>query len=325
MSSILPINCYFLILPGFLPLDLAGPLQVLLTANDERELYRIKYVGPELSPAMKGGLALQALEPLPELLPANSRLIIPGISKTENFLASELGRETVVWLNRQRQVECLTLATVCSGALIAAKANWLQNKNCTTHHHLLKRLKRIEPSATIEENRLFVRDENVWTSAGISSGIDLMLAFLLRDSDAAYTAEIAREMVIYLRRSGDDPQLSPWLTGRNHLHPKIHQVQDLIGKSPEVNHSIEELAIKVNMSPRNLTRQFRRFTDSSIQHYRETIRLAQAEKLLRETPASVESIAEACGFQSSRSFRRAWNRSHERSPVQFRLASKRLN
>ena len=312
------IDCYFLILPGILPLDFAGPLQVLLTANEQRSLYRVHYIGPQNLVAMKGGLELANIKSLPALLPPGSRLVIPGLTKTQDYLISDIGISVNRWLRQQRQVDDLSIATICSGALIAAKAGWLVNKNCTTHHDLIQSLAQIEPSASVADNRLFVNDGNIWTSAGISSGLDLFLAMLQQDSDAAFTAAVAREMVIFLRRSGDDPQFSPWLSGRNHLQGRIHQVQDIISRNPQQNYSIEELAQKVNMSPRNLTRQFRKFTTQSIQGYREKIKIAQAEKLLTETRANMDLIAEQCGFQSSRSFRRAWLRYHQLSPAKFR-------
>lgn len=315
------LECYFLILPGVLPLDFAGPLQVLLTANDRRHLYQIHYIGPQHLLTMKGGLELANVKSLPPFLPPGSRLIIPGLSDTQSYLNSDVGISVNRWLQQQKQVQDLTVATICSGALIAARAGWLANKNCTTHHELIEGLAKIEPSALIAINRLFIRDQNIWTSAGISSGIDLFLAMLQRDSDAAFTAAIAREMVIYFRRSGDDPQFSPWLSGRNHLHGRIHQVQDLISQNPKKNYSIQELAKEVNMSSRNLTRQFRKFTELSIQNYREKIKIAQAEKLLTETPSNIELIAEACGFKSPRSFRRAWLRYHQLSPLKFRQNS----
>jgi len=315
------IDCYFLILPGFLPLDLAGPLQVLLTANNHRQLYNIHYLGVEPAPAMKGGLSLQNLQRLPELLPASSRLIIPGLSGTADFMQTKLGNKTIDWLQQQRQVTALELATVCSGSLLAASSLWLKNRHCTTHHDLLARLQLLEPSADIATNRLYVQDHNVWTSAGISSGIDMFLAMLQQDSDPAYAAQVAREMVIYLRRSGDDPQLSPWLCGRNHMQQRIHKVQDLISQSPQTNFSIDALAVAVNMSARNLTRAFRQACGQSVAQYREKIKVAQAQKLLKETDNSIERVAQACGFQSSRSFRRVWNRYHSNSPVSYRGAA----
>ncbi len=316
MTSTSTINCYLLILPGCLPLDLAGPLQVMLSANENKNLYHITYISLKTTALMTGGLSLDTLQALPDRLPDKSRLFIFGIHKPEEFIRSLNGITIISWLKNQRLVRGLCLVTVCSGALLAAKANWLVNKHCTTHHQYLDNLKSIEPSAQVEDDRLYVNDGNLWTSAGISSGIDMMLALLEQDSSPAHTARVARDLVLYLRRSGDDPQLSPYLAGRNHMNARIHLVQDLL-LSLDKNLTITELAGKVNMSPRNLTRKFRQYSQLSIQQYREQIRIAHAEKLLKETTTSIETISEACGFQSPRSFRRAWNRFHVRSPRTF--------
>ena len=303
-------------------MDLAGPLQVLLSANSLKSKYAIRYIGPVATPEMQGGLAVQSVEPLPQRLPPNSRLMIPGIDGTQAFNASSVGRQVSSWLSQQRkQQSSLMIITVCSGAIIAAKAGLLINKRCTTHHDLVNDLKRAAPKAKVERNRLYVNDSWLWTSAGISSGIDMMLAIIERDFDAAFTALVARDMVIYLRRGSEDPQLSPWLIGRNHVQSKIHQIQDKISQNLTTSLSINELAKTVGMSPRNLTRQFLRHTQQTIHEYREQIKIAQAASQLKETTLSIEHIAENCGFGSSRSFRRAWGRYFDYPPSQDRSAS----
>lgn len=313
-----PQECYFLILPGFLPLDLAGPLQVMLSANNHCELYRIHYLGPCADVAMKGGLMLQQLTPLPDVLPEGSRLIIAGLSQTEQFLASEQGEMVIQWLKQQRLVKHLSLITICSGALIAAKSGFFARKQCTTHHDLLIRLADIEPGANILSDRLFVRDGNIWSSAGISSGVDMMLAVLESDSHAQLCAQVARDMVVYLRRSGLQGQANALLAGRNHLQRRIHNVQDLITRQPELPHTLAGLAEFCHMSSRNLSRTFKQATGQSVQQYITAIRLDLAEKLLRETLDSLEQIVVRCGFNSTRNFNRAWAQKYAQSPARYR-------
>jgi transcriptional regulator GlxA family with amidase domain len=316
------IKCYFLILPGFLPLDLAGPLQVMLTANNNLELYQIDYIAMHSDESnsvnMKGGLCVTNLQNLPDILESNTRLIIPGLSNTAEFMQSPAGKKISGWLAQQKQVENLTIATICSGALLLASSGLLYKRNCTTHFSLLTRLKSIEPSAKIDENSLYVKDQNIWSSAGISSGIDMMLAMLEQDTNARFAAQVAREMVVYLRRSANDPQLSPWLAGRNHMQQKIHTAQDIICAELQQSLSVECIAKHVNMSSRNLTRVFKQSTGQSIQKYAESLKLAIAEKLLENTGASLESVAAQSGFQSVRSFRRVWDKHHLQTPINFR-------
>jgi transcriptional regulator GlxA family with amidase domain len=311
------IACYFLILPGFLPLDLAGPLQVMLSANNHRDLYDIHYLGANPEVAMKGGLMLQQLHPLPDQIPAGSRLIIAGLSQTDRFLSSEQGVEVVNWLSRQSAIN-FTLITICSGALIAAKSGYMFDKKCTTHQDLIERLQKIESTAQVQSNRLFVQDGNLWSSAGISSGIDMMLAILQIDSDAQFAEQIARDMVVYIRRTGMDSTLSPWMAGRNHLHRRIHQVQDHIINNPHQLLSLDQLAKHCHMSSRHLSRTFKEATGQSVQQYILAIRIALAEKLLTQTPSSIEQVVEACGFNSVRNFRRAWGHKNTISPSHYR-------
>ncbi len=317
-SKVVPIDCYFLVLPGFLPLDLAGPQQVMLSANNHRQLYRIHYISLCPDVAMKGGLMLQQLMPLPVKMPQGSRLIIAGLSQTDQFLASAQGEQVVSWLKQQRAVDDLTLVTICSGALIAAKSGFLVNKRCTTHQDLIARLELIEPSAQVISDRLYVQDGKTWSSAGISSGIDMMLAMLQQDSDAQFTESIARDMVVYMRRTEGDSRLSPWMEGRNHIQRRIHLVQDAITKNPHENLSLETLAEQCHMSSRHLSRKFKEATGQSVQQYIVAIRLALAEKLLSQTQCPIEQVVEECGFNSVRNFRRAWVQKNTLSPSKYR-------
>ncbi len=109
--------------------------------------------------------------------------------------------------------------TICSGALLAARAGLLDGYSCTTHHLTIGELERLAPAARVQENRLFVEDGERLTSAGITAGIDLMLHIVAGLADHATALAVARYLVVYLRRSGSDPQLSPWLEGRNHMNP----------------------------------------------------------------------------------------------------------
>ncbi|VTR45591.1 transcriptional activator FtrA [Serratia fonticola] len=118
-------------------------------------------------------------------------------------------------------------------ALLAAQAGLLDGYHCTTHHAVIDRLRQQAPAALVKENRIFVEDRGVFTSAGITAGIDLALHLVNQYCGADRALEVAREMVVYFRRSGDDPQLSPWLRYRNHLHPAVHRAQDVMAAEPE--------------------------------------------------------------------------------------------
>jgi transcriptional regulator GlxA family with amidase domain len=129
---------------------------------------------------------------------------------------------------------------------------------------------------------------------------------------------IARHMVLYLRRQGADPQLSPWLTGRNHLHPAVHRVQDAIIANPAADWTLERLAQIANTSPRHLSRLFNEHANMSITTFINNLRIALAHQLLKSSQLDIERIAERTGFASSRQFRRAWRRSYDTPPIAVR-------
>jgi transcriptional regulator GlxA family with amidase domain len=147
-----------------------------------------------------------------------------------------------------------------------------------------------------------------------------MLYIVGKLTNHACTAAIARNMVVYLRRSGDDPQLSPWVEGRNHVHPAVHRVQDAITADPSKQWTLGGLARLAGASSRHLTRLFHEHTGMSINDYKNRLRVVLAHELLTQTRYDMERIAECSGFGSTRQLRRAWGRYFENSPRDVRAA-----
>jgi transcriptional regulator GlxA family with amidase domain len=207
-------------------------------------------------------------------------LVLPGVSDSRSQFSTPQAQQIQHWLMRlqpQIQRQEITVMCVCSGALLAAKSGLLTNRQCTTHHDVISRLRTAAPTATIKENRIFVQDENIWTSAGITSGIDLALHMINRLCGPEKALTVAREMVVWFRRSGDDPQLSPWLRYRNHLHPAIHRAQDALTAEPQKTWSLPDIAALAHVSPRHLTRLFQSHLGISVRDYLEQLRLAVAD------------------------------------------------
>ncbi len=310
-------DIYFVVMPGLLLLDMAGPWQAFRTANSLAGVsFRLHLIGTDTTLNVGEGVKLADIEPLPNQLPHDAVVIIPGLhlsdAKTDP-LRSSACLATIQWLQKTLESSHQVVA-VCAGALVIAQAGLLHNKHCTTHHDLCKRLASIEPTARVSDDRIFVQDGNVYTSAGVTSGMDLALYLIGEWCGQTTAIDVARDLVVYLRRSGDDPQLSPWLSWRNHMQSKIHRVQDLICRHPEKRWTLEELATAVHMSVRHLTRTFRDTTQISLHDYQQHIRLDHAKRLLSDTNHSVERIAEFSGYSSARSLRRAWRSVHETTP-----------
>ncbi len=317
---------YMVVPPRALLLDVAGPMEVLRKANlvQDKVHFAVRYIGP--APAVRSsiGLHLAAIEPLPDSLPEGSLVVVSGAADKPLGQAvdsrdedARLEAAIVAWLKRAVRPG-RRLVSICSGALLAARAGLLDGYECTTHHETTAELIRLAPTARVKENRLYVEDGERLTSAGITAGIDLMLHIVAKEAGHATALAVARYLVVYLRRGGADPQLSPWLEGRNHIHPAIHRAQDAVAADPSRDWSVDELARVAATSPRNLSRLFNEHTGMSVSDYVNRMRIALAHELVIGTRLDMESVAERAGFASTRQFRRAWNRLHSASPSRAR-------
>lgn len=302
-------NVYFMTLPGVMALDLTGPAEALRIAGH----FALHYIGPLPEITMSTGLTVSHLQPLPETLPEGSILIMPGVDRSEENFSSPVAQFACDWLRQQKNAienGLLTLVCICSGSLLAGKAGLLDGYQCTTHHDVIARLRQQVPAAQVKDNRIFVEDRSVLTSAGISAGIDLALHLIATHLGPQAALDVAREMVVYFRRGGDDPQLSPWLRYRNHLHPAVHRAQNLMAAEPESPWQVEDVAARAHISGRHLTRLFRQHLGISVRDYHEQLRIAVAQQRIQQG-SGIEKAALAAGFSSARQFRRAQERWNE--------------
>lgn len=324
------IQIYVVLPPRVLLLDVAGPLEVLRRANQVQSSVRfdVHYVAATSTVQSSIGLPISATEPLPGSLPEAAwvfvagdvdEVMLPDVSHGRRYEnADSRDEDTIVaWLRRVVQPNTM-LVCICSGALLAARAGLLDGRACTTHHESCAQLAEIAPTGRVLENRLYVSDGSRYTCAGITTGIDLMLHIVGELTTPACCMAIARYLVMYLRRGGADPQLSPWLEGRNHVHPAIHRVQDAIAADPRHAWSLSALAGLACVSDRHLSRLFNEHVGMSIVQYVNSLRVARAQDLLSKTQLPMEHVAEQTGFGSVRQFRRAWHRVHAMAPRTMR-------
>jgi len=302
-------------LPGVHALDFAGPVQTVHEANDFGADYQLEFVGTSDRVRTAQGFTIADLAPLPVPQPEDW-VIVPG---TESSQLDQLEIPDA-WL-KSADACGARVTSVCSGAFALAKAGVLDDRQCTTHWKVVDRLQAQFPRTQVLENRLFVRDGNVVTSAGVASGIDMALALLEEDYGPRMAAKVAREMVIYLRRSGDTSQTSIYQEHRSHLHPGIHRVQDWIVAHPDEKATIDQLAQVAHLSPRHLTRVFRQSTGITLKEFATKVKLEVAQQLLVRPALTVEDIALRCGFQDARQLRRLW---HQHFGTNLREARQRL-
>lgn len=310
---------YVVLPPRAMLLDVAGPTEVLRRAGVEQDglAFALNFVGPLPEMASSVGLVLSHIAPLPDRLPPDAIIMLSGNIDPlpgQDVRADNVQEQVIVdWLRRTVRPGHLLLC-ICSGSVIAARAGLMEGRACTTHHSSYDALRQASAAARVVENRLFVEDGNCWSSAGITAGIDLALHFVARRCGPGVAAAVARYLVVYMRRTGADPQLSPWLEGRNHLHPAIHRVQDAIANDPARDWSLTTLADIAHASPRHLSRLFREHAGMTVPDYVNRLRVGLARRMIENSRLDMEAVAERAGFGSTRQLRRAWGRLHDAPP-----------
>jgi transcriptional regulator GlxA family with amidase domain len=313
------IDVLFLVLPETLLLDLVGPAEALRLANQQlaargrAPAFRLRYVCAQPEVTTSIGLQLSGLEPLPDDLPPGAWVVLlgrPGLKDTlptmqrNGWLGARHWLSTVVAPALARAAPAHRLLTVCVGTLLAADAGLVGRRRVTTHHEHLEALAALAPQAQVCANRVFVVDGPLWSSAGITAGIDLALHCVGNVCGDAVAAAVAETMVVFQRRGADDPQRSPLLDGRNHLHPAVHRVQNAVCERPGHDWDVSSLAAVAHVTPRHLARLFKDHAGISPRDYVEHVRSGLAEQAIaRGLPLS--QAVELAGFGTDRQFRRA--------------------
>lgn len=310
-----PIDVVFVLLPGSLVLDWAGPAEALRSANAQLAAqglaprFRLRFVGAQRQAASSVGALIGGLERLPRRFDAPTWLVLVGQPGQRVVLDSEPARAALHWLRGQRLAEGrLELLCICAGAVLAAHAGQLAGRRATTHHHHLDELGAAEPTCQVQANRVFVHDGPVWSSAGVTCGIDLTLHRIAGVCGAPVAAQVAQALVVALRRGPDDPEMSPFLQYRNHLHPAVHRVQDALAQAPQNDWTLPRMAAVAHTSPRHLSRLFAEHAGTSPHEYLRSIRLDLA-RLALSAGRTVSQAAELAGFSSDTQLRRAWRAS----------------
>lgn len=314
------IPVHFVLPRGIVLLDVAGPAEAFRVANKLCPgAFEQHFCGPstEIESGIPG-LHLARIQPLPETLPPEALVIVSGVVGKPIRLDEPEARRIIDWLAARHPADGFTLMTVCAGALFAAAAGLTRQRECTTHHSCLAQLADMDPSARLHDNRIFVEDGNLVSSAGITAGIDLALHMVSRHCGPRVASEVARDMVVYQRRAGTDSALSPWLEHRNHMHPGVHRVQDAVVRNPAAPWSAQSLAEQAHTSSRHLTRLFREHAGCTPMDYLYQIRVALARDMLRETRLNLEVVAEKSGFGSAQHLRRVWRRFEPQTPSMAR-------
>jgi len=292
----------FLLVPGLHLLDLAGPAQAFGTAADLGCGYELAYVAGQEDIRTAQGVTLKATTHWP-VLASDDLIVVPGWRVTPDLAGTGPLADAALEALAVHHANGGTVASVCAGTDALGRAGLLDGRRCTTHHDIQDELAKRYPTATVIRDVLYVIDGRVATSAGIASGIDLALHLIAVRDGAAIAARVAREMVVYARRNGDEQQASAMLRHRNHLSDTAHRAQDHIEARFAGPLPLAQIASKCGVSERTLTRRFTEATGLTPLRYQQRLRLERAEHLIGHG-ATVEAAARTVGFQDARMLRR---------------------
>lgn len=293
-------------------LDVTGPLEVFSTAS--RFVAGVDY---DLCVASVGGGIVASSSGL-----SFSTLNLSDVRTPLDTLIFTGGRDTVAVSGDQRllsQVHRLAassrrVTSVCSGAFVLAASGLLYGRRAVTHWAECDLLRRTYPAVSVDADAIYVRDGNVWTSAGVTAGIDLALALVADDHGRHAAATVARQLVVYLCRSGGQAQFSTLLAAQD---AETEPIQDLLAWLPDHlgdDLTVKALAGQTHLSPRQFNRVFKADTGTTPADHVETVRTEAACRLLETTGASVEDIARRCGFGNPETMNRTFRRRLSTTP-----------
>ena len=295
----------FIIPPHVELLDLAGPVQVFTEAKFYGFDIEMEFCSFTQSPVSTAGLGFAKVQDYSKaVLNEGDFIFIPGMDfDYVNSIAFRGEHAFFKWLKTSSDNRAI-VCSICNGAFALGHAGLLKDTECTTHWRRVKELQLEFPTAKVVGDILYIKSNNVYTSAGISAGIDLALAILEELKGPLFTHKVARGLVVYHRRSGKHNQQSVYLDYRNHINPQIHEVQDYLIDHLSEKNDLETLASLVGMSPRNLSRVFKEKTGSTILEYLTLLRKEFASTMLNNSEYTIEYIAAKCGFSTARQLQR---------------------
>jgi len=311
-----------LVYPGVQSLDVTGPLEVFEGANRALRAsgragrrYVVRLVAADAGPLQtSSGLSIV---PHARLTQAPSRLdtlLVPGGSGHARL---EDDRPTIEWIAAASRSARRT-ASVCTGAFLLAAAGLLRGRRATTHWSAAAELARRHPEVFVDAEPIFVRDGRIWTSAGVTAGMDLALALVEEDLDRETALLIARHLVLFVRRPGNQSQFSATLAAQQPGREPLREVQRLVLEDVAGDHSVDAMAARAHMSPRHFARAFAAETGITPGRYVERVRLEAARRRLEDTLEPVSSIATACGFGTPETMRRSFLRALAVAPAEYR-------
>jgi transcriptional regulator GlxA family with amidase domain len=303
-------------------LDVTGPLEVFAGAQQLIEAggargrgYSVRVLSREGRPLRtSSGLRIVPDGPLRAARsPLDTLLVAGGPGHVEAAADGEL----IDWI-AGAAANARRTASVCTGAFVLARAGLLDGRRATTHWSSAQRLRSSYPRVRVDPDPIFVRDGAIWTSAGVTAGMDLALALVEEDLGRDAALAIARHLVLFLRRPGNQSQFSATLAAQQALREPLREIQRSIVEDVAGEHSVEAMAARAHLSPRHFARAFRAETGVTPARHVERVRVEAARRRLEDTSEPLAAIAAGCGFASAETMRRAFLRTLHVGPAEYR-------
>jgi transcriptional regulator GlxA family with amidase domain len=309
--------------PGVQSLDITGPLEVFTGAQRLIEATGRDGRGYEVRIFSRDGAPLRTSSGL-TITPDAALAAAPAAGIDTLIIAGGSGcheaacdRMLIDWIACAASSARRT-TSVCTGAFLLARAGLLEGRRATTHWASAVELAREYPGVDVDAEPIFIRDGRIWTSAGVTAGMDLALALVEEDLDRDAALTIARHLVLFLRRPGNQSQFSATLAAQQPEREPLREVQRSVLENVAGEHSVEAMATRAHMSPRHFARAFRAETGVTPARYVERVRLEAARRRLEDTADPVAVVAGACGFGTTETMRRAFLRALEVGPAEYR-------
>ncbi|MCX4531169.1 GlxA family transcriptional regulator [Streptomyces sp. NPDC002596] len=298
---------------GVQSLDVTGPMEVFAGASRFPDVtYGLRTASLDGAPVRTSvGLTLVPDGSLADAEPPHT-LLVPGGQGTRHPDPA-----LVDWLRTQAP-HAERLVSVCTGALLLAAAGLLDGHRVTTHWVVAEHLARAYPDVEVDPDPIFVRDGKLATSAGVTAGIDLSLALVEEDFGRQVALTVARHLVVFLRRPGNQAQFSAQLTAQTARREPLREVQHWITEHPDDDLSVDALAARARLSPRHFARAFQTETGMTPGRYVDRVRLEHARRLLEDTTDGVAGIARTCGYGTPEAMRRAFIKALGAAPAEYR-------
>jgi transcriptional regulator GlxA family with amidase domain len=295
---------------GFQSLDLTGPAEVFTIAG-----WPVRIVTTDGAPVRSSsGITIIPDGDLASVRGPIDVLMVVGGEGTPSAMTDTA---LLAWLRRAAK-RSARVTSVCSGAFVLAEAGLLDGKRATTHWSVCDTLARRYPTVDVDPDPIYVRDGDTWTSAGVTAGMDLALALVEEDLGRDVALAIARRLVLFLRRPGNQSQFSAQLSQQGADRDVLRDVQHHIAVHPGDDLSVDALAARAAMSPRHFARCFRDETGTTPARFVEAARIESARRRLEESSDSIDTIARACGFGTAETMRRAFVRVLHVAPTEYR-------